>query len=159
MTPEEYIIRLVEASSKKLNLLENILRLTREQSEVINEDFIDRLEDLVRLKQADIDEIDKIDEGFNVYYEMFKRQLKIKNLDDYRGVEIAGIKELQKNIGNIMSTLKQISDMEGKNKEKITQLMDHIGGELKKLKMGKRVNNAYAPKPLETGSYYIDKKK
>jgi hypothetical protein len=156
---EEYIERLFEASQKKYENLQDILAITKVQSETISEDNIDVLQKLISDKQLKIDNIDKLDEEFNVYFQRMKAQLKIKNLDELENPSIKGLKELKEQIAAIMKLLTKISELERDNNHKAKSLLDSLGNEIKKINQMKRVNNVYKPTKNQYQSYYIDKKK
>jgi len=159
MSVEEYINKLVEASDKKYSLLKDILFITREQSQSINEDGIEALQKLVGEKQKKIDEIDKIDEVFNEYFQRLKQTLGIKSLDEAKGSEINGIGRLKDSIGAIMAVVKEISEIEKSNNKKAKEVLDSLANKIKQANLGKQLNNAYMPVPNMMPSYYIDKKK
>jgi hypothetical protein len=159
LSVEKYIERLIEASQKKYEHLEDILTITKVQSETISEDNIDVLQKLISDKQLKIDNIDKLDEEFNVYFQRMKAQLKIKNLDELDNPSIKGLKELKEQIATIMKLLTKISELEKDNNHKAKSLLDSLGNDIKKINQMKRVNNVYKPTKNQNQSYYIDKKK
>lgn len=159
LTPDKYAERLTETSGKKLELLQQMLVLTRRQSEIINEDGIDTLEKIVEGKQKLIDEINKLDEAFDVYFSRLKSALKVKSLDEIRGTQLKGVKQLQDTIGQITDLIKEISGIEKINNIKAKSLLQSLGNEIKKVNQGKKMNSAYRPVPTQVPSYFIDKKK
>ena len=160
MTPEEYILRLTEVSGKKYILMQDILTLTRSQSGTITEDGVDGLEKLIALKQARIADIDKLDEQFDVYFQRLKQELKIKSLDELKGPNIKGVRELQEVVESIMSVIREISEIEKQNNENAKKLLNRFGDEVKKLNQSRKVNQAYNTSPaMQPPSYFIDKKK
>lgn len=160
MTPEEYIQRLTEISAKKYKLMEDMLSITKAQSETMNEDGIEELERLVALKQVKINEIDKLDEQFSVYFLRLKQELKVKSLEEINNAGIPGIKELQRGTGNILLLIKEIKKVEAQNNINAKKLLDRFGGEVRKINQSKVVNRAYnEPPAVQAPSYFIDKKK
>ncbi|MCX7841537.1 MAG: flagellar protein FlgN [Clostridia bacterium] len=160
MTPEEYILRLIEASQKKYILLKDMLSITRVQSEAFREDGLDELERLIALKQAKIDEIGKLDEQFDVYYQRMKQELKVKSLEELEAHKIKGLKELQDIISAIMSTIKEISSLEAANSENANKMLQQFGEEIKRMSSSKKVSQAYGQTTaMQPPSYFIDKKK
>jgi hypothetical protein len=159
MTPETYIERLWDGSGKKLLLLQDLYKLTVRQSDMINQDKLENLDEIIGDKQKCIDQIDKLDEEFNVYFLRLKQQLNIKNLDELHNPDIKGVKELKLTIGTIIELIKEISTLEQQNNLKAKSLLDELGKEIKKINQGKKVTNAYNPgSNLRPPSYYIDKK-
>ena len=159
VTPEGYLIRLLEASNKKYKLLQDMLVLTTAQTQSITEESMKTLENLVEEKQAKIEEINKVDEEFNVYFHRFKQVLNIKSLDELQTSGIAGTKELKESVGKTINLLNEIFQMEKQNNNKAKCLLDNFSDELHKLQQGKKVNSVYNPAPMQTSSYFIDKKK
>lgn len=159
-SPEKYVERLIEISNRKYKLLQDMLALTGEQANAINESSIEGLEKLVDSKQAKINEIDKIDEEFNVYFQRLKQQLKIKSLDELSEPAIKGARELQGTVKRLVALMNEIFALEKQNNQKAKGLLDSLANEVKKLSQTKKVNLAYnhaGPKILP--SYFIDKKK
>lgn len=160
MTPETYMERLISVSSKKKQLLLDMLLLTKAQAETINEDGIDDLDKLISDKQSKIDEIDKLDEEFGVYFFRLKRELGIKSLDELRSPGIKGALELKECIGQIMDIIKEISCLEQHNSAMAKGLLNNFGHEIKKINEGKKTTNAYGQSPvIQAPSYFVDKKK
>lgn len=158
-SPERYVERLIEILEKKYGFLETMLRLTQEQAKVIGDDNIDALEKLITQKQAQIDLINKLDEEFDIYYKRFKSCLGVKSLNDYRGSEVKGIRELKEITSRIMGTVEKISELESDNSLKAKKILENTGKELKNINQGKQVSRAYKPAPSSSSSsYFIDKK-
>jgi hypothetical protein len=159
-SPEKYIDRLQEVSAKKLALLQDMLLLTMAQAESITEDSVENLEQLIRGKQDKIDAIDKLDEEFSVYFARLKQELGVTSLDELQTKGIKGVKELKETIGQVMELIREISGVEKQNNDKANHLLDELGGEIRKLQQGKKMNSVYNPGPsMPPPSYFIDKKK
>ncbi|HPD01285.1 MAG TPA: flagellar export chaperone FlgN [Acetivibrio sp.] len=160
ITPEVYIERLIDISSKKDSCLNEILRLTMAQSEAIKEDGLEVLQKLIDDKQRKIEEINKADEDFNVYLTRLKQKLGISRLDEINNPGIKGVKELQEIISRIIKLVGKISEIENQNIERANNLLNDFGSNIKRINEGKRANNAYNNAySLNAPSYYIDKKK
>lgn len=159
MKPEEYLQRLSEVSSKKLELLKDILELTRAQARAINEDGLETLSRLIQEKQVGIDAINRLDEEFEVYFKRLKGSLGVKSLDELNASGLAGAGELKDTITQIFGVMQKISDIENQNNENARNLLRKFGDEIKRINQGKKISNAYMSGPSETPSYFIDKKK
>jgi predicted transcriptional regulator len=160
ITPEVYIERLIDISSKKDSCLNEILHLTIAQSEAIKEDGLEDLQKLIDDKQRKIEEINKADEDFNVYFTRLKQKLGIGRLDEINNPEIKGVKELQEIIARIMKLVGKISEIENQNINRANNLLNDFGSNIRRINEGKRVNNAYNNvSSINAPSYYIDKKK
>lgn len=159
-TPERYIERLTEISNKKYKSLQDMFLLTMAQSEAINEDGLEGLQKLLDDKQSKIEEINKADEDFNVYYTRLKQTMGINSLAEINTPGIKGVKELQQLIGQIMDLLKEISEIEKQNSDKAKNLLNGLGSKIKEISQGKKVSSAYNSSPAAIPpSYFIDKKK
>ena len=77
---EKHFEKLVEVSREKQIKLEELLFLTNAQSKAIEEEGIENIEKLLNDKQKKIEEINKNDEEFYVYYEKIKEMIRIKNI-------------------------------------------------------------------------------
>lgn len=159
ITPEKYIERLIDLLKKKHVLLRSILSLTQAQVSQINEESIDKLQKLIDEKQHVIDDINSLDDEFNVYFTRLKSTLKINSLDELNAEELEGAKVLKEVTAGIISLIKEISELEKTNNEKSKELLGTLSGEIKKLNQGKKVNTGYVSKPFNSASYFIDKKK
>lgn len=159
-SPELCIERIIEASNKKYNCLQDLVLLTMAQTEAISEDGMDGLKNLINEKQIKIDEINKIDENFGVYFDLLKRKLGISRLDEIKTSELKGAKELQLIIGQVMDILKEINELEKRNNEKAKSLLDDLGAKIRQIQEGKKLNNVYNPgSGMRPPAYYVDKKK
>jgi hypothetical protein len=159
MSPEKYIQRLNEILQKKILLLQDILVLTKAQAEVINEDEIDSLNKLIDKKQTKIDVVNELDEEFNVYFQRLKSSLGVKSIAGLDASGLEGAKELKDVTAEILNLINRISELEKQNTGNGKSLLDHLGGEIKKINQNKKVSSAYSPGPVSVPSYFIDKKK
>lgn len=160
MTPEQYIQKLIEISNKKLNIVNEILDLTKIQSEIINEDSAEKLNKLIDLKQQQIDLIGELDEAFEVYYLRMKSVLGVQSIEEINMTQLEGTAELKQIISDISNTSTQIEKLEIDNKNKVQAVLDKLASEIRRVKQHKMVNNGYnVVSKIEKPSYFIDKKK
>lgn len=160
MTPEQYIYRLTEISQKKYKLLQDMFILTGEHAKTINQEGIERLDKIIEAKQNLIEQIDKLDEEFNVYFSRLKQSLGIKSFDELKGPGFKGMEELQASVKQVMALIGEISQLDEQNNKNARILLNNLGDEIKKINQGKKVNMAYNPSPIvQPPSYFIDKKK
>ncbi len=159
ITPEKYVERMLQISTKKYGLLKEIQEITRRQEEVITEETTERLNEFLDEKQKRIEDIDKLDEEFKVYYERLKFEMKVKSLEELQASSIKGVKELQLCISGILHLVDEISQLEKKNSEKANRLLEDLSQEIKKLNQGKKVNSLYSSTNPQPSAYFIDKKK
>ncbi|MCX8130719.1 MAG: flagellar protein FlgN [Clostridia bacterium] len=160
MSPEQYVQRLTEISHKKHKYMQDMYMLTVEQSKTINEDGLEQLDKIIAARQTLIEQVDKLDEEFSVYFQRLKQVLGVKSLDEIKSPGIPGVKELQQSIKAVMGLIKDITELDKQNNNKAKKLLDELGNEIRKINQGKRVNMAYNPSPvMQPPSYFIDKKK
>ena len=159
ISSEMHIERLNEILRKKKILLQDILVLTKNQSQTITEDGIESLQKLISDKQLKIDEIDKLDDEFSVYFHRLKTVLNVSSLDELSVSGVAGAKQLRGLTKDILKLIADISEIEKQNNRNSKELLGQLGSEIKKINQGKKVNNAYIPNMPNTVSYFIDKKK
>lgn len=160
VSPEFCIEKAIEASNNKYKCLQDLILLTMAQTEAINEDGIDGLSKLTGEKQIKIDEINKIDEEFGIYFDLLKQKLGVNNLDEINTSELKGANELKQITGKIMELLTEINRLEKQNYEKAKNLLDELGAKIRQIREGKRLNNAYnSSAGLTPPAYFVDKKK
>lgn len=160
MTPEQYIQKLTELSLKKSENMKEILNITKKQSEVITEDSINELQNLIDLKQKLIDEINELDDAFEVYYSRLKSVLGIESMEEVSISKYRGAMQLQQTIRTIFATTKEIQVAENENNMKARSVLDSLGGQIRQVKQGKIANNGYnIGGKLPQQSFYFDTKK
>lgn len=154
------IRKMIELSSKKYSLLQDMLELTRAQSGTITEDGIENLQKLIAEKQTKIEEIDKLDEEFTSCFQQLKQELKVERLEEINNASIPGIKELKDTVGRIMELLEEIRKLESRNIENAEKLMDGLSSQIKKLNQGKTINAAYGKNVVAAPpSFFVDSRK
>ncbi len=160
MTPEQYIQKLTELSLKKSENMKEILNITKKQSEVITEDSINELQNLIDLKQKLIDEINELDDAFEVYYSRLKSVLGIESMEEVSILKYREAMQLQQTIRRIFATTKEIQVAENENNMKARSVLDSLGGQIRQVKQGKIANNGYnIGGKLPQQSFYFDTKK
>lgn len=162
ISPVEYIERLNELLEKKKALLADILGITRAQADTVTEDGMAGLSDLIKNKQLKIDEINKLDEEFGIYYQRLKSALGISRLDQIDAEKLDGAaqaRRLKELTAEILDVIRDIAVIERENSRKSKKLLEKFGNEIKKINQGKKANNAYKPGAFGVPSYFVDKKK
>lgn len=163
-TREECIQILNDLLTQKYNLLENMLDITKLQSQAIVEDDVDELDKLIRGKQTIINNIDRLDEKFNeVFYELKNKSGVDGNCDssDILGyLDKAESEKLKTNTGKILSIINEIIELEKENNKKLHNSMDHYRNQMKNINVGKKALSVYnKPYSASSPAYFIDKKK
>jgi 5'-3' exonuclease len=151
--------RMIELLDRKKQLLGDMLELTKAQTDVIAEGTLDKLKQLVDEKQSKIDQIDKLDADFGVYFESLKAACKINKLSELDVSAYPGAKRLKQITSEVIGLVGEISGVEKVNSEKSKKLLDELGSQIRKVNQGKKINNAYARKPNTPASLFLDQKK
>ena len=159
MILDDYMQRLIRILSEKINLLKQILDLTNTQSLAIEDEDIGKLESLVAEKQKKIDEVDRLDKEFDVFFLRLKSVLNIKSMDELKAGEVPGAFKLLKAVEEVVAIVEKISEMEARNNKKAKNLLYRLGEEIKKINQRKKANQAYAPGHAKPQAHFIDKKK
>jgi predicted GTPase len=160
MTAAEYVQKLIDISTQKMNSMNDILDLTKNQESVITEDTFNNIEEIINQKQALIDAINKLDENFDVYYTRLKTTLGVSNLENVPASQVPGVAELKKTINSIFEIMEKIKQLEKENKAKADLLLNNLGQQIKKVNQGKLINNSYnGIYKQPQSSYYFDTKK
>lgn len=160
MTPEQYIQKLTDLSLKKSDSMKKILILTKKQSEVITEDSIEELQKLIDIKQKLIDDINELDDAFEVYFSRLKSILGIESMEEVHISDYGEVVQLQEAIKTIFQTIKEIQNVENQNNMRARDVLESLGGQIRQVKQGKIANNGYnIGGKLPQQSYYFDTKK
>ncbi|GEM_PF-290539 len=158
-SPEAYIERLLEITNGKYAYLKEMLKLTTEQADVLDGDHMERLEEILDSKQKIIEKVDRLDDEFEVYFHRLKTESGIKSLEELNVSDIKGLKELKASVSNVMGILKEMSELDKSNNSRAKKALEDIRSEIKNISVAKKVNTAYGSTPVQTESYFIDKKK
>ncbi len=152
--------RMIELLSKKKQLLSDMLELTKAQTDVIAAGTLDKLKQLIDEKQLNINEIDKLDADFSVYFESLKAAYNINRLSELDVHADPGAKQLKQITSEVLGLVGEISGVEKVNSEKSRRLLDELGMQIKRVNQGKKINNAYSRQPADiSSSFFLDQKK
>ena len=159
MKAEEYIQRLIDISSKKISLLDEILLFTRSQNEVIKGQRFDEMDQLLKERQKRMDAVDKLDEQFVVYSTRLKEILSISSFEELPQHNLPGMAELKRAVDSISQNIKKTKEIDDENTALIKDEMKVTQGQIKNANNHKRVTGAYYPNQNSGQSYFFDKKK
>lgn len=154
----DYLIRI---SAGKLQLVNQLLQLTLQQQEalgVVAEEGISALDRHIHKKQEIMGKIDLLDKEFLEKFQILKDQLGISSFADLTEEPVEGIKELQKQIKEILKVTGKIKEIDEANAIKAQQNLEEIKQQIKVVKIGKKTNQGYGKKFNEIHSILIDKK-
>lgn len=150
---------LIESLEKKEGILKQILNQSRIQLKVAEAEELDaeRFDKLVDEKTALLEEMEKLDKGFDSTYQRIKEEL-LAHKDQYKK-EIA---TLQKLIADGVDLGAQISATEGRTKDKLAVSLIRSRKELAKKRVSSKVATDYYKTSNNlkyVDSLFLDKKK
>ncbi len=153
-----YLLILEESLMKKIVILDELTRLTSEQKEIAGADEFneDAFDNNVEKKSALVDELGRLDTGFELLYKDVKGQLeadKERYADD--------IKRLQSLIKQIMDKSASLQVMEQRNNELIKNKFNSLKKEARQIKKSREMAANYykTMNNISSEPYFLDKKK
>lgn len=167
MNAQTYVGRLVEVSTKKYALLEQMLQSYLLQEEDLKsvstesgDAAVNTQELLVDKRQALIESIDKLDEEFHVYSERLKNTLGIQSLDELSRFNVDGRQALKDITLRITHMLEELMDRHNKTSQHLSEKVQRAGEKNILIGKTKQASQAYQPGPsMQSPSVYFDKKK
>lgn len=156
---EQYLKILKESLLKKIDVLDEILRISERQSQILKEEdnVLELFDQCVDDKDICIKKLQKLDQGFETVYAEVSGILKNQK-EDYRDF----IHEMQELITEITEKSVQIQALEERNRKDVESLFKR---ERKQIQGGKRSVNAAMNyyksmnHPNPGSSRYMDQKK
>ena len=153
-----YLLILEESLMKKIVILDELTRLTSEQKEIVGADEFneDAFDNNVEKKSALVDELGRLDTGFELLYKDVKGQLeadKERYADD--------IKRLQSLIKQSMDKSASWQVMEQRNNELIKNKFNSLKKEARQIKKSREMAANYykTMNNISSEPYFLDKKK
>lgn len=155
----DYIQVLVDSLYKKLNLLDSISAINEEQKRLAAEKKLEleKLEETVDRKSAFIDEINKLDEGFQLVYDRVKLELQ-GNTEEHK----EQILLLKKLISQITEKSMSVQAEEERNRQAIAAHFATYKKEIRQIKTSRSVTTNYYKsmnKLQNVEPVFMDKKK
>lgn len=138
--PENYIEIMIQSLTKKSQVLDKILELSKGQSAWLEDSALtpEEFEANVEKKSALIEELEGLDNGFEALYERVEGQLK-ENREQYR----EEIRTMQKLIGQITDKSVEIQTVEARNKEQVEARFSTIRKQIKQVKDSQKIVKEY----------------
>lgn len=158
METKEYLQRLIEISSKKLSLMDEIMMFTKTQNEVIKDKRFEEVDLLIKERQKRMDAVDKFDEQFVVYSSRLKEMAGVTSFEELPNDEFPGLPELKGIVESIHERIIQLKELDDENTNLVKIEMQNTRNDITNTNAHKRATGAYYP-PSNTTSYYFDKKK
>lgn len=138
-------------------MLNEILSLTKMQSNYIEADDMDKINSVLMKKEEVIGKIDNLDKEFLQLYQIVKEE---EDIDSIHMIDIRkydNLKSLKNAVNEINIILDQITKVDKENTEKMRTSIDKIKSELKLVKKGQKAHKGYNYNIGE--SILIDEKK
>jgi hypothetical protein len=159
MKAEDYIQRLIDISSRKMALMDEILLFTKSQNEVIKGQRFDELDQLLKERKKRMDAVDKLDEQFVVYSSRLKELLSIKSFEELPQYNLPGTAELKKVVDSIAQCIAKTKEIDDNNTALVKAELKATKGQIKNANEHKRLTGAYYPNPNSGQSVFFDQKK
>lgn len=154
---EERILKLISLAKEKNKLLDDIIHITKRQEEEIQRDRYEDLNKSLREKDNIIKKIDELDRSFLEVFHELKMENSIEDINQLSIEKYPSLRELKKEVKQIMSNLMALSLIDGKNTESVKAKLKEAKEDLKKVRLGKKAYKGYNYKMSE--SMLIDEKK
>lgn len=151
MNIDSYIDILLRDLKKKNQVLDTIIFANQEQKELLEDPNLDPddFDAIVEKKAKLIDELDKLDEGFEQVYQRIKEELQ-ENKAKYA----MQIKELQGYIRQLTDKSATIQAQEQRNKEAMQKKFSEVKKQVREVRASQKVVNQYYRNMMKTG--YVD---
>ena len=140
MTANNYLQMMIDSLSKKREILDKIISLNEEQDSILSETELDdnAFDANMKAKGGCIDELDKLDEGFQSLYNRVKEELE-NNKESYSD-EIAAMKTLIRTVTELGA---KIEVQEARNKVKVEDMFRRERQEHKEAKRSASMAKSY----------------
>lgn len=155
----QYLTILKESLKKKLAVLEEIQTISKYQSEILSKEPVsfDDFDRCVDEKDVCLEQLEKLDEGFEILYERVSGELK-----EHKAEHADWIAEMQKLIADVMDTSVAIQTQEERNKQAVEKAFQKERREYGKGKRSVQVARDYYRNMSNTGvvpPQFMDQKK
>ncbi|MBO6147043.1 MAG: hypothetical protein J6O70_05655 [Lachnospiraceae bacterium] len=156
---DAYISMLIESQEKKLELLEQAIELDKQQEDMITGDSPDMeaLNANITAKGALVDELNKLDDGFEAVYAKVRDEL-MNNKDAHKDE----IRRLQELIRQITDRIAEVEALEARSKINVENFLKNRRKSLKDGRSTVKAASVYSAnmrKAYNTNPYFVDNKK
>lgn len=153
----ENINKMIDLSMKKKDLLLEILKLSKEQERIIEEDKMEELDSILQEKEKLMGKIDSLDMDFLTVYNRIKEEEKIDSFENLPIDRYGNLKDLKALVNEINNILNNLTILDKNNIGKMKANLEKTKSDLKNVKVGKRAYKGYSYG--DVGSIFIDEKK
>lgn len=158
-TPEYYLETLGVSLEQKEKVLQELTTLTEQQGRVLTVDPLDMdaFEELLRKKQKQIDQLQKLDAGFEQIYQRVREELQ-GHPGQYKEVVLG----LQAQISRLTDMGVLLEVQERRNKEQLENVLAVSRSRIRNYKVSNQAASQYYKNMAnrhQGESYFVDKKK
>lgn len=155
-----YVDMMVDSLERKKRVLSRLLEQTREQESLLRDEEMDpdRFREIVDEKEEQIDELNKLDEGFDRLFQSVEREIQSN-----RSLYKAQIQKMQKLIGEVSEMGIQIQALEHQNSGHFKVYLANQRKNIRKFHLNNKTASSYyqnmanVHKPEQ--SYFFNEKK
>lgn len=155
-----YVTVLHDSLARKVDIVKEILELTREQKKILSASEMDaeKFDNIIEKKGVRIEEILEIDKGFNSVFDRVKIEIQA-NKEKYR----TQIIEMQNYIRVITDMSVELESLEQSNKLKFDEFVHKKRSEIKNFNISNKTAASYyqnmSNQHHSWQTYFLDKKK
>lgn len=159
----DLIGKLIEYNSKKEELLERFLQISKEQKLSIESNSLNSLMDNIKKKQGVMEEIDTIDRHFYGTFVELKQLGQIESIEEIDTKNYPEVLRLKSTVSTIMSILEDIDKLDKENVSKVTNEIEKVKNSMKEVQGQRKISKGYSSIRATYGTdpqgFYIDSKK
>jgi len=159
MQEQQLLNQMIALSEKKLDLLNQLKKLSEKQNRAFHDKALDDVENILNKKDQIIEYVQKLDNAFLSVSENIKTMLGISSLEELSSTNLDGRLKLKELIGEITGVVESIIQLEQESYKLASAMEGELGDKIKGVNAGKKVTTAYNIKPIRPPSYFFDKKK
>lgn len=149
--------KLVSIQREKYNGLLKVLELTKNQHNALLEADIDKLSELIELRQVEIDLIDSLDKEYSKTIENLKSEYKVDSLQEIEVSNSVVSAEFESITEGIKRAMREVTSYEEENQRILEEQKKEFGDKIKQINQGKRAERMYQSKGYVQPVFY-DKK-
>jgi rubrerythrin len=155
----EELKRLLEIAEAKKQHMQQILELTRKQSEVLSAQQVDKLLAYIQDKQEHIDAIKALDEEFSDIFEEIKEKVRSGSFkdDNPEGYDLYVM--LRASISEIKDMVEAVCALETQNQNRVREVIQDVKARISNINRGKRGYSAYKQQMPQADGVFIDQRK
>lgn len=153
----EMVSKMIELCKEKERFLLEILKLTKDQKDLIKNEDVDQLDEVLSKKDKLMASIDLLDASFLSLYNNIKTEENVDGIDRINSEKYSNIEDLKEIVSEINNILSTISRIDNENTKMMKANLENIKSGLKHVKEVKKAYKGYNYEAVE--SMLIDEKK